>query len=233
MTATHFEIEMEKIKDELLKMGGLVEEAVNEASRAMVNRDRELAKEIQRRDSRINELENIIDELCIKLIATYQPVAMDLRFLTGALRLCTILERIGDQAVNIADRVLVLTELDPMEEIPQTLIRMGEVGREMTRKCLDAFVTRDIDLAYDVCCQDDEMDDLNRQILEEMINWMMKEQRLIRRGVEIILAGRNLERVGDLATNISEEVVFIVEGDVIRHKGGQERCRPGLEGEKQ
>ncbi|MEW5722781.1 MAG: phosphate signaling complex protein PhoU [Thermodesulfobacteriota bacterium] len=219
MTATHFEQEMERIKEELLMMGGLVEEAVHESTQALARRDLEQARRVLRNDSRINVLENTIDAHCIRMIARHQPVAVDLRFLTAALRICAVLERIGDQAVNVSDRVLALGDMPPMEGMPPTLLEMCELARDMTRKCLDAFVRQDIPLAYQVCCQDDEMDDLNRRILEEMIEWMMKEQRLIRRGVEIILTGRHLERIADLATNVSEEVVFMVEGTVIRHQG--------------
>ena len=226
MTVTHFEMEIEKIKEELLKMGALVEEAVDKALRALANSDVALADEVIKNDVRINELENVVDARCVKLIATHQPVAVDLRFLTGGLRLCAILERIGDQAVNLADRCRSMAKITPLDHMPANLLQMGELGKSMTRQCLDAFVRRDIDLAYDVCCQDDDMDELNRNVLEEMISWMMTENRVIRRGVEIILASRNLERIGDLATNVSEEVVFMVEGRVIRHMGpsGSEGC---------
>lgn len=232
MTMTHFEQEINRIKDEILKMGGLVETAVDEATRALANMDLELAREILKKDHRINELENIIDSHCVKLIATHQPVAVDLRFLTAGLRLCATLERMGDQAVNLADRTLALSEMEPRLSVPPILLEMGEVAKAMTRKCLDSFVRRDVQMAYDVCCQDDEIDEMNRQVLEEMIEWMMKEQRLIRRGVEVILASRNLERIGDLATNVAEEVVFMVEGTVIRHNESQadEICRPSTRG---
>ena len=217
MTATHLQLEIEAIKEDLLKMGGLVEEAIDQAVRALIQRDSELAREVIRKDVRVNDLENQIDVKCIKLIATQQPVAADLRFLTAALRLNGILERTADQAVNIADRTLIINELPPMDGIPPTLLEMSEVAKDMTRKCLDAFVRRDEYLAYEVCAQDDELDELNRHLLEEMIGWMMDEQRLIRRGVEIVLAGRHLERIGDQATNVAEEVVFMIKGTIIRH----------------
>ncbi len=200
-------------------MGGLVEEAVDRSVRSILLRDSTLTKDVIKNDHRIDDLENLIDQHCVGLLATYQPVAVDLRFLTAALRICTMLERTGDQAVNLAQRAQVLNELEPIGEIPGTFQEMTRVAMEMTRKCLDAFVQGDLLVSYAVCKQDDELDDLNRRLLEEMINWMMGERRLIRRGVEIILAGRHLERIGDQATNISEEVVFMVEGSVIRHQG--------------
>lgn len=226
MPLTHLQNEIQKIKEDLLKMGGLVEEALDTATRALMNRDSELAKEVISKDGRINALENVIDDHCVKLIATQQPVAADLRFLTSGIRLCSILERTGDQAVNIAERVMTMNELSPLDNVPPTLLDMAEMGKSMTSKSLDAFVRRDVNLAYDVCCQDDDLDELNRKLLEEMIGWMMDEQRLLRRGVEIVLAGRHYERVGDQATNVCEEVVFIVEGTVIRH---QEICAPHSE----
>jgi len=226
---TYFLSEIEKLKEELLKMGGLVEEAMDRAIKAIADRDSAAAQEVIRNDHRINELENLIDQRCVKLLATQQPVAMDLRFLTAALRIGTTLERTGDQAVNLAERALAMNELLPVDPTPATLLQMAEVAKEMTRKCLDAFVQKDVDLAYEVCCQDDELDNLNQSLLEEMINWMMKEHRLIRRGVEIILAGRHFERIGDQATNVAEAVVFMVEGTEIRHRAHQEPCKPGPE----
>ena len=220
------QIEIDRIKEDILKMGGLVEEALEDATKALSDRDLDLAKSVIDRDRRINELENTIDAYCIKVIATQQPVAADLRLLTACLRICSTLERSGDQAVNLCERTQALAELTRMENIPPSLLQMGELGKEMTRKALDAFAHRDVDLAREVCCQDDEMDELNRQVLEEMLGWMMDEKRLIRRGVELILASRHLERVGDQATNLAEEVVFMVEGTVIRHQE-DETCESG------
>ena len=216
---------MDKIKEELLKMSGLVEESVDQATKSVVGRNSELAREVLRNDFRINELENLIDQRCIRLLATHQPVAVDLRFLTAALRICSELERIGDQSVNLAQRALVMNELEPIDDTPLKILKMSEIAKEMTRKCLDSFVQQDTALAYDVCCQDDELDDLNHAVLEEMITWMMEERRIIRRGVELVLAARHLERIGDLATNVAESVVFMVEGTIIRHHAA-EPCRP-------
>ncbi len=210
-------------------MASLVELAIFEATRALVHRDIPLARGVIQRDRRVNALENRIEGNCIKLLATQQPVAVDLRFLTSAMKINTFLERMGDQAVNLAERAEEMSEMEAME-IPSTLQQMAQIAQEMTRKCLDAFVRRDVALAYQVCAMDDELDALNRHLLEEMIGWMMREQRLVKRGVELIISGRHLERTGDEATNISEEVVFLVEGTVIRHRGVEdEEGAPGDE----
>jgi phosphate transport system protein len=214
---------MEGVKEDLLKMAGLVEEAIYEAARALVNRDSALARVVIHSDRRVNALENQIEGNCIKLLATQQPVAVDLRFITSAMKINTFLERMGDQAVNLAERSQELTEMEPFD-IPATLQQMAVIAQEMTRRCLDSFVRRDVSLAYEVCARDDELDTLNRQLLGEMIGWMMREHRLVQRGVELIIAGRHLERIGDEATNISEEVVFLVEGTVIRHQGLGKEC---------
>ncbi|MBW1713712.1 MAG: phosphate signaling complex protein PhoU [Deltaproteobacteria bacterium] len=218
-------------KDELLKMGGLVEWAVDQAIRALKNRDDQLASQIIYGDKRIDEMENSIDKHCLNMLATQQPVAKDLRFITSTMRICAYLERIADQAVNLAQRTQTLARLDPIE-IPKTLLEMGAEAQEMIAESLSSFVQGEIDLAWSVCQRDDYMDDLNRRLLEEMIDEMMSGQRITRRGIELILAGRHLERMGDGATNISEEVVFMVEGTVIRHQPGCELPSDGSEADR-
>jgi phosphate transport system protein len=219
---SHFHRQIEGVKEDLLKMGGLVEEAIYGATQALTSRDSALARAVIQSDRRVNALENQIEESCVKLLATQQPVAVDLRFITSAMKINTFLERIGDQAVNVAERAHELNEMEPVE-VPATIQQMAEIAQEMTRNCLDAFVRRDLSLAYGVCARDDDLDRLNLHLLHEMIEWMMREERVVDRGVELIIAGRHLERIGDEATNISEEVVFLVEGTVIRHRGAGER----------
>lgn len=220
-----FHRQMEAVKEDLLKMASLVEKAISEAAQALVRRDLGLARAVIRQDRRVNALENQIESNCIRLLATQQPVAVDLRFITSAMKINTFLERMGDQAVNVAERAMELSEMESFD-IPSTLHEMAVIAQEMTRQCLDSFVRKDVSLAYKVCARDDELDSLNRHLLEEMIQWMMREQRLVLRGVELIIAGRHLERIGDEATNIAEEVVFLVEGMVIRHSGiGKEPLR--------
>lgn len=213
-----FHRQLETVKEELLKMAGMVEQAIADATSALIRRDEALAKKVIQADKRVNALENYIESECIRLLATQQPVAVDLRFITSAMKINTFLERMGDQAVNVAERAQELMQMDPFE-IPSTLQRMATIAQGMTRECLDAFVRKDVSLAYQVCARDDELDNLNRYLLEEMIQWMMRENRVVLRGVGLIIAGRHLERIGDEATNIAEEVVFLVEGHVIRHLG--------------
>jgi phosphate transport system protein len=222
-TGSHFHKEMEGIKEELLKMAGLVEKAIHDATLSLTQRNEQVAREVIKGDQRINALENRIEGKCIRLLATQQPVAVDLRFITSAMKINSFLERIGDQAVNLAERAQTLNELLPMD-VPRTLLQMAELAETMTRQCLDAFVRKDVAMAYEVCTADDELDKGNRLLLEEMMAWMMDEKRVLRRGVEWIIAGRHLERIGDEATNIAEEVVFLVEGRVIRHPALSE-CR--------
>jgi phosphate transport system protein len=218
---THFHRQMREVKEDLLMMAGLVEESIHEAVDSLIGRDKVQASGVIDTDHQIDMMQNQIEERVFTLMATQQPVASDLRFLSAAIKIASHLERMGDQAVNLAERTLILTEMEPVES-PQRLVAMGEVAREMTCLCLDAFVQNNVELAKDVIKRDDELDDLNLHILEDMVEWMTKERRVIRRGVELILASRHLERVGDEATNIAEEVVFLVEGHIIRHQDPEE-----------
>ncbi len=217
-TISSFHRQIREVKEDLLMMAGLVEESIHEAVDSLTSRDKDQAQEVIATDRKIDLMQNEIEERIFTLMATQQPVASDLRFLSAAIKICSHLERMGDQAVNLAERTLLLADMDPVET-PRRLVAMGELAREMTCLCLDAFVQNNVELAKNVIKRDDELDDLNLHILEDMVEWMTREQRLIRRGVELILASRHLERVGDEATNIAEEVVFSVEGHIIRHKG--------------
>lgn len=214
---SHFHRQMREVKEDLLMMAGLVEESIHEAVDSLIGRDKVQAHEVIDTDNRIDMMQNQIEERVFALMATQQPVASDLRFLSAAIKIASHLERMGDQAVNMAERTLILAEMEPVDS-PRRLVAMGELAREMTCLCLDAFVQNNVELAKNVIKRDDELDDLNLHILEDMVEWMTREQRVIRRGVELILASRHLERVGDEATNIAEEVVFLVEGHIIRHK---------------
>ena len=214
---SHFHRQMREVKEDLLMMAGLVEESIHEAVDSLIGRDKVQAHEVIDTDNRIDMMQNQIEERVFALMATQQPVASDLRFLSAAIKIASHLERMGDQAVNMAERTLILAEMEPVDS-PRRLVAMGELAREMTCLCLDAFVQNNVELAKNVIKRDDELDDLNLHILEDMVEWMTRERRVIRRGVELILASRHLERVGDEATNIAEEVVFLVEGHIIRHK---------------
>lgn len=223
---THFHRQMREVKEDLLMMAGLVEESIHEAVDSLIGRDKIQASGVIDTDHQIDMMQNQIEERVYTLMATQQPVASDLRFLSAAIKIASHLERMGDQAVNLAERTLLLVEMEPVES-PQRLVAMGEVAREMTCLCLDAFVQNNVELAKSVIKRDDELDDLNLHILEDMVEWMTRERRIIRRGVELILASRHLERVGDEATNIAEEVVFLVEGHIIRHQGPEEEDSVG------
>ncbi|MBI5524085.1 MAG: phosphate signaling complex protein PhoU [Desulfarculus sp.] len=224
-TGSHFHKQMQEVKSDLLRMAGLVEEAIHDSSSALARRDAELAMTVISKDRPIDMMQNQIEERCIALLATQQPVAVDLRFLSAVIKICAYLERMGDQAVNIAQRSLALKELLPTE-VPPTILDMAEISQDMARACMDALANGDLQLVCKVLARDKDLDDLNRQVLEDMVEWMATEQRLIRRGVEFILAARHYERVGDEATNIAEEVVFLVEGRIIRHQGGMEPREP-------
>ena len=207
-----------RVKEDLLLMAGLVEESIHRACELLGSQHREQVEAVIAGDRRIDLMENQVDERIITILATQQPVAGDLRFLAASLKIASNLERIGDQAVNLAQRAQALAQSDPIPT-PGRILAMGELARQMTSSCLDALVRRDADRARRVLARDDEQDQLCRELLEEMVAWMNAEQRITRRGVAVILASRHLERVGDEATNIAEEVVFLVEGEVIRHQG--------------
>ncbi len=216
MPKRHFDEELKYLNEKLLEMVRLVEEAISRAVRALVERDGKLAEQVIQADEPINFLEIEIEELCLKLLALQQPLAIDLRFIASALKINNDLERIGDQAVNIAERTLDLLKqplLKPLIDIP----RMATLAQRMIKDSLDAFVNRDPKLARDVCERDDEIDDLNDQIFRELLTYMMQDPKTIPRAVDLIIVGRHLERIADLATNICEDVIYLVNGKMIKH----------------
>jgi phosphate transport system protein len=207
---------LNKLKEHLLKMGGLAEQAINSAVEALVKRDTPLAEKTIVEDRKINEVEIVIDEQCLKLLALHQPLAADLRFITSAMRINYELERIGDQAVNIAERVISLNQepqLKPYIDIP----RMAEITKQMVKDVLDAFVNGDAALARSVCERDDEVDGLNDQVFRELLTYMMSDPKTITRAVHLIIVSRCLERIADHTTNIAEGVIFMVKALVIKH----------------
>ena len=212
----HFHEELGALKQTLLAMGGLVEDQIRRVMRALVERDDAQARDVIDRDREVNAYENEIDEKCVELLALHQPAAGDLRFLTTAMKIVTDLERIGDQAVNIAQRVLELNrepQLKPYIDLP----RMAERAQRMVKESLDAFVARDTALARQVCGEDAEVDALKEQIFRELLTFMMEDPRTIPRAIRVILISRFMERVADHATNIAEMVVYLVEGKMVRH----------------
>jgi phosphate transport system protein len=212
----HFHEELEALKQTLLAMGGLVEDQIRRAMRALVERDDGLAQEVIDRDRQVNTYDVEVDEQCVNLLALHQPAAGDLRFITTTMKIVTDLERIGDQAVNIAQRVLELNpepQLKPYIDLP----RMAEKAQRMVKESLDAFVARDAALARQVCREDAEVDALKEQIFRELLTFMMEDPRTIPRAIRVILISRFLERVADHATNISEMVIYLAEGKMVRH----------------
>ncbi len=212
----HFDEELGELKEKLLRMSSLVEKAIHLSIKALVDRNDELAQQIVKSDDTINMLEIEIDELCLKLLALHQPQAGDLRFITSIMKINNDLERMGDLAVNIAERSIELLRsplLKPLIDIP----RMAEIAQGMVKDSLDAFVNRDSKSAQSVCERDDKVDALNDQIFRELLTYVLQEPKAIERAVDLILVGRNLERIADHATNISEDVIYMVEGRTIKH----------------
>ena len=211
-----FDDELMKLKGRILKMGAMVETAIKDSVRALVERDNDLAQAVIEKDHQTNALDVEIDEESIRLIALRQPMAGDLRFLTTAMKITTDLERMGDMAVNIAERALELNEepiLKPYIDIP----RMSQIAQGMTRDALDAFVKRDQKLAMDVIMRDDEVDNLKHQVLRELLFFMVQDPATASRAMKISFVAQYLERIADHATNIAEMVIYLVEGKIIRH----------------
>jgi len=212
----HIHEELDALKQTLLAMGGLVEDQIRRVMKALLERDDVMAQEVIERDRQVNTYDVEVDEQCVSLLALYQPAAGDLRFITTAMKIVTDLERIGDQAVNIAQRVLELNrepQLKPYIDLP----RMAEQAQRMVKESLDAFVARDTALARQVCGEDSEVDLLKEQIFRELLTFMMEDPRTIPRAIRLILISRFMERVADHATNIGEMVVYLVEGKMVRH----------------
>lgn len=212
----HFHEELEALKQTLLAMGGLVEDQIRRVMKALLERDDTIAQEVIDRDRQVNNYDVEVDEQCVRLLALYQPAAGDLRFITTAMKIVTDLERIGDQAVNIGQRVLELNrdpQLKPYIDLP----RMAERAQRMVKESLDAFVARDTALARQVCGEDAEVDALKEQIFRELLTFMMEDPRTIPRAIRVILISRFMERVADHATNIAEMVIYLVEGKMVRH----------------
>ncbi len=213
---TVFDDELQHLKEKILKMGSLVEDALKNSVQALVERDSTIARRVIDNDRIINTLDVEIDEESIRLIALRQPKAGDLRFITTAMKITTDLERMGDLAVNIAERAIELNEepiLKPYIDIP----RMREIAQGMMRDALDAFVRKDKKLAMDVIMRDDEVDDLKHEVLKELAFFMAQDPTTVFRAMKISFVAQYLERLADHATNIAEMVIYLVEGKIIRH----------------
>jgi phosphate transport system protein len=211
-----YEEELSHLRTAILEMGGLVEDQIATAIRALVERDEDLARNTIERDHTVNRLDVEIDDLCIKLLALRQPAARDLRLITTGLKITTDLERIGDLAEHIAERALEICEelpIKPYIDIP----RMADLAREMVHQSLDAFVREDATLALAVCNSDDAIDKLHAQLFRELLSFMVEDPHTISRAMRLLFISKSLERIGDHATNIAEMVIFMVHGRSIRH----------------
>jgi phosphate transport system protein len=216
MERHHFEEDLQVLKKRLLEMGALVEQRVHQAISALMERRPKAAEEVSQADQDVNDLQIEIDERCLKLLALQNPMATDLRLITAAMKINADLERIGDQAVNIAETALKVIAHAPLRPVLD-LHRMAELAQKMTRDSLDAFVRRDSALARAVLAQDDEVDLLKDQSFRVLLTYMMADPGTIERALGLILVARNLERIADHATNIAEDVIFVVEGKDVRH----------------
>ena len=216
MERHHFEEELQVLKQRLLNMGALVEERVRQAVKALMERKLDVAESIATGDEAVNELQIEIDDRCLKLLALQQPMATDLRLITAAMKINADLERIGDQAVNIAENVVKLMPQPPLKPIID-IPRMAQLTEAMTRDSLDSFVKKDVRLARDVLGRDDEVDQLKDTVFRVLLTYMMADPGTIERALSLILVSRNLERIADHATNIAEVVIFVVEARDVRH----------------
>lgn len=216
MERHHFEGDLQTLKQRLLHMGALVEERVHQALIALIERRADLAEQVVAGDHAVNELQIEIDDRCLKLLALQQPMAGDLRFITCAMKINADLERIGDQAVNIGQNSLKLLPHPPLRPLID-LPRMAEIAQAMTRDSLDAFVKKDAVLAREVLRRDDQVDDLKDHVFRVLLTHMMADPGTIERALGLILVSRNLERIADHATNIAEDVIFMVEAKDVRH----------------
>jgi phosphate transport system protein len=214
----HFQEDLDTLKERLLAMGGLAEERVREAVHGVKERDADAIESVLTGDEPINDFHMEIDDRCFKLLALHQPMAADLRVIVAAVKINTDLERVGDLAVNIGEagkRYLQHAPVKPLIDIP----RMGDLAQKMLRDSLDAFVRRDMTLAEQVLAADDTLDGLKTQIFRELLTYMLQKPETIEPALDLILISRHLERIGDHATNVAEDVIFILSAKDVRHHG--------------
>jgi phosphate transport system protein len=215
----HFQEELEQLKTRLLEMGGLTEENVRLAVQGLVDRDRGTIDRILTGDEPVNRLHIEIDSRCFTLLALFQPMAADLRTIVAAVKINTDLERVGDLAVNIAEAARRYASHPPVKKLIDIPL-MAEIAQNMLRDALDAFVRHDVDLAQHVLDEDDRLDALKTQIFRELLTFMLQDPSTIEPALDLILVSRHLERIGDHATNVAEDVIFIVSARDVRHHGG-------------
>ncbi len=212
----HFSCKLEDLKVLVLRMAALSESAVHKAISAYLENDADLAEDVIISDSAINQMEDELDNFSLELLALDQPMAVDLRTIVGAQRITVNLERLGDEAVNLAHRAMFLSTRPPMPHNPK-MESLASTAKRMLSDALKAYVDEDVSLAEQVCRMDDKADDLNIAILRQLVSEMVTESRIVERGVHAIIGARHLERMADLATNVAESVAFIVEGTSMKH----------------
>ena len=220
MPSTHtdkaFEADLRDLREKLLAMGAKVEALIADSMRALIDRDSVLADEVTHGDKEVNRLEVEIDETCRRILALRQPAASDLRLITTALKIVTDLERIGDLAVNIAERAKDLNQAPPLKAYVDTP-RLAELAQQHVKKALDAFVSSDTARAEEVCREDDLLDTLYLKIFNDLLGYMMEDSKNIRRATALMFIAKHLERIGDHATNVAEMVIYMVRGTDVRH----------------
>jgi phosphate transport system protein len=223
-TSKHYEQQLRELKEKLLLMSHRAELMIADSIRALVDRRPTLAEEVIKRDDELDKLEIEIDNLCYEILALEQPVARDLRFIATALKIVKDIERIGDIAVNIAERALELIQEPELKRLVDLPI-MGDAAQKILKESLDAFVNSDADLAEKVIFNDNVVDDLYEQIFRELLTYMLEDPRAISRAIKLIFIAKHLERVGDHSANSAEMVVFLVKGQDIRHGTRLDRRR--------
>lgn len=211
-----FDDELKALRESVLKMGYMVENAIKDSVKALVERDSELAREVIKNDHLINAMDVQIDEECVRLIALRQPLAGDLRLITTAMKITTDLERMGDMAVNIAERAIELNEQPPLKPFVN-IPKMAEITQEMVRDALNSFVSGCSHLPYEVIKRDDEVDELTVKNFEELLAYMVKDEKIIPIAIKRTYIAKYLERIADHATNIAEMVIYMCKGKIIRH----------------
>lgn len=219
---THFQKELEELKEDLLKMTTLVEEAIRDAVQSMVKKDTELAQKASKKENQINSMKIAIDNMCLKLLALRQPMAADFRFISSAMKITTDLERMGDQAVKISEQAISLIQepqLIPYIDIP----KMAEIAQSMVKDVLNAFVNRDSKLARSVYEKDNLVDGLNDQVVRELLPYMASDPKTTARAVHLMIVCRCLERIADQATNIAEDVIFMVDALFIKYHADENK----------
>jgi len=213
----HLQRDLEKLKKEILKLGTMVESAINNAILALNNREMSYVEEVLKHEDFINEMEVKIEEDCLKILALHQPVAGDLRFIVVSLKVNNDLERMGDFAKNIAKRARELMQEEPIPTLPEFVNELPNLVRTMVRNSLDALVKLDVNLAREVIAMDDKVDEINRAMYDEVTRVATENPAKTGVAISLLSTSRYMERIGDLSTNIAEDVIFMVEGRVIRH----------------